>query len=381
MKLGSRLLGILLVVIIMTPFIVFSAPTAPVYDVFNYGAVGNGTTKDTAAIQAAIDACSGSGGSVYLHNGTFLTGMIVLKSNMTFYIDSSATLLGSTDDADYPDKTLTPIISTLIGSYGRRSIYSEGANNLKITGGGTVDGHGDVAKWLINGNEQIRPVLIYLTMGNTIEVSNLHLTRSAMWTLVPLECDYVTIRDLDINCNLYGNRDGIDPCDCHHLLIENCTIFTDDDAICFKSGHSRGVDDVSVRNCTINKSERASGIKFGTTSYGGFKNMLFEDITIKDVDKGGLSFEAVDGADIYNVTARRIKIEDAGTPIFIILGDRGRTPTGDPHKIGSVDTVKFEDITASNLKYATGCAISGSIINSVTYKINNLTFDNVDIIL
>lgn len=378
LRIRSLLLGALFALPFLHPAPAIATPPSPVHDVFKYGAKGNGLTKDTASIQAAIDACAGTGGSVWLHDGKFLSGMIRLKSNMTFYIDASATLLGATDDADYP-KTIpnTRNINAQTGLW-RGLIHSEGADNLTITGGGTIDGQGDIPKWRMNGGETKRPVLVYLTLGKHIEVSNLKLRRSAMWTFVPLECDYLTIRNIDINCNLFGNRDGIDPCDCQHVLIENCTFFTDDDAICFKSGHPRGVSDVIVRKCTILKSERASGIKFGTIGYGGFRNMLFEDITINDVDKGGISVESVDGAGISNVTFRRIKMTDVGAPIFIILGNRGTTPKGGPRKIGSVDGITFEDVTARNVKSPWGCAIAGMKVDSVARKVKNITFRRMD---
>ena len=105
------------------------------------------------------------------------------------------------------------------------------------------------------------------------------------------------------------------------------------------------VENVTVENCLVRQSIVANGLKFGTASYGSFKNVTFEDITVDNVDKAAMAVESVDGADISNIVFRRITVHGAGAPFFILLGDRGTTPTGDVHKVGSVDSIHFEDVT------------------------------------
>lgn len=352
---------------------------APVFDVTNYGAVGNGTTKNTAAIQAAIDACAGTGGTVYLHDGTFLSGMLTLKSDMTLYIAPTATLLGSTDILDYPSQTI-PTNNWNKQENGRGFLFSLGAKNLNITGGGTINGNGTYAPWTGFAIDELeRPIPVWLVQSNKVEFSNLTVKDGAMWNVVPFETDSLVIRNVTINSNIAANRDGIDIVDCHHVLIEGCKIYVDDDAICPKSGHARGVQDLIVRNCEIQKSGRASGIKCGTLGYGSFKDMLFEDITINDVNLAGIALESVDGANIENVIFRRIKMTKVASPFFIILGDRGRTPDGGAHKIGTVKNILFQDITASKITQNIGCPISGLKKNGITYKVKNITFDNVKV--
>jgi polygalacturonase len=371
-----------LLVILTALFVSFSAqaqmPT-PVFDVTSYGAVGNGTTKNTAAIQAAIDACTGTGGTVYLHDGIFLSGMLKLKSNMTFYIAPTATILGSTDILDYPTQVI-PTNNWNKQENGRGFLYSLGAKNLTITGGGTINGNGSYGPWTgFVIDELERPIPVWLVQSNKVEFSNLTVKDGAMWNVVPFETDSLIIRNITINSNIAANRDGIDIVDCHHVLIEGCKIYVDDDAICPKSGHVRGVQDLIVRNCEIQKSGRASGIKCGTLGYGSFKDMLFEDITINDVNLAGIALESVDGANIENVIFRRIKMTNVASPFFIILGDRGRTPDGSVHKIGTVKNILFQDITASKITQNIGCPISGLKKNGITYKVKNITFDNVKV--
>ena len=107
--------------------------------------------------------------------------------------------------------------------------------------------------------------------------------------------------------------------------------------------------------------------------------MLFEDITINDVNLAGIALESVDGANIENVIFRRIKMTNVASPFFIILGDRGRTPDGGAHKVGTVKNILFQDITASKITQNIGCSISGLKKNGITYKVKNITFDNVKV--
>lgn len=364
-----------------TPASLIGAPPAPVFDVRDFGATGDGMTKDTVAIQAAIDACAGSGGSVLLREGTFLSGMIVLKSAMTFYIDSSATLLGATDDEDYPSQDLPYPTAIHVGTLRKALIYASGASNLHLDGGGTIDGNGLVSKWRLNGSgsEARRPIMIYPTGCNTMSVQNLHLKDAAVWCFVPSVTDYLAIRNLMIDSRAFGNRDGIDLCDTKHVLIEDCTIRTDDDAICPKSCVRSGLDDVLVRNCYIVGSERANGIKFGTGSYGAFRNMTFADIYQKNVKLSPMALESVDGADIENIAFRRIELHNTNSPFYLTIGTRRTTPSDDVRKMGKIDSVIFEDIIGRNLRSRIGCPISGTVLNGVEYPITNLTFRRCDI--
>ena len=118
------------------------APPSPVFDARDYGAKGDGVTNDTAAIQAAADAAAGTGGSVVLSGGTFLSGTVTLGSKLTLFVDSSAVLLGSPNPADYP--TQTPATgNTQLSNTQRALLYAPSSTNLTIDGGGVIDGQGD----------------------------------------------------------------------------------------------------------------------------------------------------------------------------------------------------------------------------------------------
>jgi polygalacturonase len=361
-----------------------STPPGALFNVRDFGAAGDGATNDTRAIQAAIDACADQG-CVVLSNGIFMSGNIRLKSNMTLWIDATATLRAIQDNALFPATDPPTNNVSVHDELGESFIYSEGADNLLITGGGTVDGNGECAIWDKSHDESKRPVPIYVTQGTNITITNLDIIRGAMWNLVPLECDSVVIDGININSTYGMNKDGIDPCDCHHVSITNCALTVEDDALCPKSGHARGVEDVSYRNITVNRTV-CGMIKLGTKSYGHFRNLIFEDLALTgartDKDPNvAINLSTVDGADIYDVTVRRVKIRSAATGVFILHGAGGRAliPSGDSFKRGSVEKILIEDIEARETFDSFGNFVNGTRLNDTTYWVKDVTIKNVKI--
>lgn len=348
----------------------------PLCDVKNFGAKGDGTTRDTAAIQAAIDHCAGTGGTVRLHDGTFLSGMIRLKSDLRFVVEASAKLKGTQDDSDYPDLN-PPTDNTQLSNCRKALVYAQSASNLTIDGEGTIDGSGNKPQWLGPSSlhpERTRPMAIYIALSSQVTIQNIHVIDSAMWSVVNLETDNLVIRNIDIHSNLSGTRDGIDIVDCHHVLIDHCRIFSEDDSICLKSGTARGVEDVTVQNCNVLQSTVANGLKLGTASTGAFKNVIFRNISVQNVDKAAMAVESVDGAQISNIQFRDISFTGAGSAVFVILGKRGN-----PKHIGSIDNILFENIRGSGMKHTWGSAISGTLLGGITYSPSHLVFRNVQI--
>ena len=338
-------------------------------DVNNFGAVGDGVTMNTTAIHSAINACPVNG-FVWLHNGTFLSGTIVLKNNMTLFIDPTATLLGSGSAADYPTQT-PPLSNSQTSNCQRALLYAQSSTNVTITGGGTINGNG--RNNFTSGVEATRPIAIWTALCNQVYLQNINIVDAAMWTVVNMQSDYLTISNLNINDDgLNGNRDGCDVVDCWHVVIANCTIDSGDDSICLKSGNSRGINDLLVKNCTITKSQ-SNGLKFGTASTGTFTNITFQDCTVQNTAHSAMAVESVDGGTISGVMFQRINFSGCQNAIFIILGSRSGAA------VGSVSGITFRNITGSSLTDTRGCPISGCFTNGVTYRLKNILFDNVNI--
>ena len=356
------------------------AGPAPVCDPLDHGAKADGKTKDTAALQAAIDACAGKGGTVHIHDGVYLTAMLRLKSDLVVHIDPSAELLGTQDDADYPTQS-PPTDNTQLKNCRKSLLYAESVQNLRIEGAGVIDGNGNTPKWLGPSTlhpEATRPMAFFAVKSKNVTLKDVTIAHAAMWGLVNMEVDGLTIDHVTIDSQLSGNRDGIDVVDCHHVVITDSTIASEDDSICIKSGTKYGVDDVVVKGCKV-RSLIANALKFGTASYGSFSNVTFDGVVVESADKAAMAVESVDGAAISNIVFRNITFKDVGSPIFVILGDRGETPADDVHRIGTIDGVRFENITGSAMRYQWASPVSGLAKDGVTHPLKNLTFTNVDI--
>jgi hypothetical protein len=353
------------------------APPAPSFDVRSFGAAGDGTTRDTAAIQAAIDAAAGTGGSVVLRAGTYRSGTLTLRSDMTFFIDSSAVLLGSADVADYP--TETPATgNTQLANCQRALLYAPGTSRLTLDGGGVIDGQGDA----FSGVEASRPILIWAVQATGLTVQNLYLDRGAVWSLVSMESDHVHLRNLNLHSTGI-THDGIDIVDGADIEVSGCAVNAGDDAMCLKSGVRRGIDGVLIRDSVFSGSGGGSnGIKIGTATYGAVRNVTVEDCDVKDVQYAALAVESRQGADLANLAFDRVELADAGAAFFVYLAQQSTThPLGDVPKLGSIDQVSFTDIHGATSAWPhsphQGSLITGQIFAGTTYPITNLRFRRV----
>nr|WP_321408425.1 carbohydrate-binding protein [uncultured Carboxylicivirga sp.] len=368
------------------------SPNGTLYNVKDFGALGDGSTDDTQAIQAAIDACS-DGGSVILSDGTFMSGQIKLKSNMTLWIDQTAILKGIQDNSLYPAITqhadnANIWLSGVLGGGGwelkEAFVYAEAANNLTIAGGGVIDGNGDCPIWDHTKDETLRPMALYVAYSENVRVANVEILNSAMWDFVILECDIVIVDGININTATYGvNKDGIDICDTHEITITNSTILCQDDAICPKSGSTRGVNNMTIKNVTVNGTT-GNKIKFGTLTYGSFTNCLLQDISINGSGRAGLcaiSLQGLDGADFTNITFDRINLQTSANAFFLLhsAGKRGHRPSGAPAKIGSMSGITFSNLDFRNIYDNIGSCISGINSEGTIYKVKDVTFNNVSV--
>ncbi len=317
-----------------------------------FGARGDGVTKDTAAIQAALDAC----GTVELSGGTFLSGTIRLHAGQTLRVEHGATLLGTQDPADYPDLEV-PSHNSQLHNCRKALIYGERADGVTITGSGTIDGNGGAKHWLgpaKTNPERTRPMAIFVVASKGVTIEDVAVNNAAMWAVVPMESDDVAIRRIRVDTPFGGTRDGIDVVDDHRVVIEDATVTSEDDSICLKSGSEYGTRDVTVRNCRVLGSKVANGLKLGTASVGAFEHVLFEHVSLEHVDKAGLAVESVDGAAIRDVVFRDIELGDVGTPFFVLLGARGGSG-----RIGTIDDVQFEHVHGEAARHDWGSIVSG----------------------
>lgn len=294
------------------------------FDVKRYGALGDGVAMDTAAIQKAIDACHESGGGVVrVPSGSFQIGTLHLKSHITLSLDHGAQLLGSTDINDYPTEGLDDPREG--GPH--CLIYAKDASHITIEGLGVIDGRGShehFPRTRAGGRERsIRPRLLRMDNCEHLTFSGVTYKRPAFWGLHLIDCRHLHFTGVTIRFrNNNYNNDGIDLDGCENVLIENCDIDSGDDAICLKSSKNP-CRNVVVRHCRV--SSNTAPLKFGTSSRGGFIDVEVSNCYFYDSPMGAIKLQLVDGGRLENVDISRIVMDDVGCPIFIRLGNRGRT--------------------------------------------------------
>ncbi|HEY3938624.1 MAG TPA: glycosyl hydrolase family 28 protein [Bryobacteraceae bacterium] len=360
------------------------------------GAQGDAKTKDTEAIQKAIDSMNAAGGgTAYVPPGTYLTGGIELKSNVTLLLEAGAILLGSTDLNDYRS---LPGPNPKGDANNKHLIFARGAENIALAGLGVIDGQGpkfwankhrapvppedlwkDVATYDWAPLRRPSP-MVELVECKNVHVGTITLRNSPGWTFRPVNCDSVFVNGLTIRNPVIGpNTDGIDPTGCHDVFISNCDIATGDDTICLKSenpygGEVRVSRNITITNCVLTGC--CNGFKMGTGTQGGFENITFSNSVIYNEDVplnarviAGIALEIVDGGWVDGILISNIRMQNVRTPIFVRLGDRS-------HRNGHVSRLK--GVTISDVQ-ATGAILTSSITGIPDHLVEDVTLRGIRI--
>ncbi len=271
-----------------------------VFNVLEYGALGDGKTLDSPAIQKAIDAAAEAGGGarVLIPGGhRYLVGTLTLLSNIDFHLEDGAELFVSTNPEDYIDRAL---------------IRADGADNLTISGKGNINGR--ALEFMTHFDEkdewwrpkEWRPKIFVLTSCKNLTIRDISFSEAPSWGLHMLGCEDVLVDNIKIRNHLdVPNCDGIDPDHCRNVVIKNCHIICGDDAIVIKT--TRQEKDygpsahIIVRDCILETQD--SGVKIGTETTQDIHDILFERCEIVTSCRG-LSIQLRDEGDVYNVVFR-----------------------------------------------------------------------------
>ena len=254
-----------------------------VFNITNYGAVGDGKTLNTAAIQKTIAACTNAGGgTVLVPAGKFLFGPIVLGSSLNLHLDQGATLLISDDIATYP----------LNAKRYQDCITVSDAHDVEISGNGVIDGQGQ-AWWTafiadLKAEKQTmahRPYMTKILNCTRVRVSGVTLQNSPMFHLVTQNCTDVTIQNVTIKSpSNAANTDGMDPSGWNYLITD-CVMDTGDDDIAIKptGGRTPGDKNFTVQNCTF---RHGHGMSVGGGTFNGLENLVVSNCTFNGTDSG-----------------------------------------------------------------------------------------------
>ena len=348
------------------------APAPQKFNVKDFGATGDGTTKDTAAIQKAIDACAqAGGGEVDFPAGTYLTGGLELKSHVHLSVPQGTIIQGSGDKADYTLATARwegmekPAYLALI--------HADHAEDIAITGAGVIQGDFNIGK-LRNPRA---PTLIEPIECKNVRLDGVTLHGNQIWTVHPTFCQDVSISNLTIQTTGW-NGDGIDPDSSQHVTIDHCSFDTIDDNIALKSGKgqegvkvARPCEDITITNCTFIKGY--CGVAFGSELSGGIENIHIQHCTFQK-GRAALYMKSRPGRAGYvrNVTGEDL---EAGPEPLLEIDTNYKSNPDSQGVAGPAGLTKFQDITITNSK------ISGKKAVTITATTENpadgITLSNI----
>ncbi len=321
--------------------------------VTEHGAIGDAKTLNTRTIQAAIDAVAASGGGfVHFPPGNYLCGAVSLKSRVTLSLEAGAILLGSTNEADYKSVAKSALIT------------GDDLDDVAIIGRGTIDGQGAAFP-----RQGFRPMNIQIANSRNVLIEGIKLRNAASWVQKYARCEDLVIRGIQVESLSNANNDGLDIDSCRNVRVTDSRIWSGDDAFVFKSTYDRPCENVVIANCIA--SSHCNAFKLGTESYGGFKNISIANCVVIPMGvemkwhgstegNCGICLTSVDGGTIENVAISNISIRGTLSPVFIRLGNKGRTfrPENTKQEIGHIRKVSINNVTAVSAGRA-GCEITG----------------------
>ena len=346
-------------------------------NVKDFGAVGDGITMDTAAIQAAIMAAP-KGARVVIPAGTYKILPLFLKSHMTLELLEGATLLAHTDRKDYP--ILPGKVTRADGSIAYLAswegdmadcyasiITGISVEDVRIVGQGTIDGNGQNADWWIDCKVKRgawRPRSLYLVDCDDVVVEGITIKNSPSWTVHPVRSTKLRFINLTLNNPKDSpNTDGIDPESCSGVEIIGVKFSLGDDCIAIKSGKisvpvdmRRPSENIIIRNCLMEYGH--GGVVLGSEMSGGINHVFVERCLFRNTDRG-LRIKTRRGrgntAIIDEIYVKNIKMDGVLTPFTLYIG-----------------TLNFENIYCENSEV---CA--GFIYGLPEQMIKELNFKNV----
>lgn len=318
------------------------------YDVSDYGAIGDGITLNTVAIQTAINECTRNGGGRVLlkGGGTYMTGTIYLKDNVTLHVANGTTLLGSPNYDDYTTDTYKNMYKNE-PHMNRCLIFAKDAKSIAIEGYGTIDGNG----YRKNFSEG-RPMLIRFLNCEDIHLNDITLINPAAWTSAWLYCNNISVSGITIISRVNNNGDGLDFDGCTNVRVTNSNFDNSDDSICLQASRpDRPCKNITISNCHF--STKWGGMRIGLLSRGNIESVTVTNCTFKDIDDSGLKIQQNEGGEMKNMVFSNLVMENVPRPIFMTFTQQRasvETPEGELEPLQSMHNFIFSNIVVDNSK-------------------------------
>lgn len=352
-----------------------SQMTSSTYDVRTFGAVGDGQTLNTKALQSAIDGCNGAGGGVVLvTGGRYVTGTLYLKSNVCLRVESGAVLLGSPKIADYTTDTDRTMY---IGEpyMDRCLLFARDAQNISIEGQGTIDGQGKSFPNRGDGRRN-RPKLLRLLNCSRIRVRDITLQAPAAWTTEIRYCSDIAVDGITIFSRANSNGDGLDFDGCEKVRVSNSTFDTSDDSICLQTSLAeKPCRDVVITNCHF--TSRWAGMRIGLLSRGDFENVVVTNCTFRDHNDSGLKIQMNEGGEMKNMIFSNLIMQNVPRPVFLTFCQQRAWVDSPP---GYAPMKRVRNIQFSNIlvDYASSGKNAAFVVTGMPgFPVENLSFTDI----
>lgn len=368
-------------------------PAARTFDVRDLGAKGDGTTYDTAAIQKALDDCGkAGGGTVKFPAGTYLSKPLTIQTRTTVLLEEGATLLASTNQADFMKVPGDWLKATSGGDF-IPFISGKDLTDVTLTGKGIIDGNGAVwweeaekARQKVSGYTLPRPNLIVLNRGKNIRMTGITLRNSPKFHYVPTDCEDVLIEGVTILAPEHAaNTDAIDPSNCRNVKITRCLIDVGDDNVAIKSGkkvegREFGCENIEITDCTI---KHGHGISIGSEVVGGVRNVLVKNCTFEDTDNGiRIKSRREKGGVVENITFTDLTMKNVHPAISIAAyyqqSTHAKYPQGDAAQPVTATTPVFRNLTIKNVT-GTSTKAAGLIVGLPESLVENVVLENINL--
>ena len=361
------------------------------YNILNFGAIADGKTLNSKAIQNAIDECAkNGGGKVVVPAGNYYCGTIWLKDNVELHLESGANLIASMNLDDYNDSDAYPQNWDGLSEHwlGKHLIIAHEVKNVSITGHGIIDGCGDTYWGRIDKNlpwqegyvfrdgftrtKDLKPsrpgqVICFIECEN-VKVTDITIQNCPCWACFFHGCEMVQVRGLKVlNPSTYANTDGIDIDCCRFVTVSDCILLTGDDAIAVRCSSKRlkkyrPCEFVSISNCVLSSS--ACGVRIGVGK-GELKNIRISGLVIKSAGYGiwlRTRYGAACEGKIENVHISDVLATGVSFPLTV------------ESDAGYAKNIKF-----TNMRFE--CVASSKIVEMEGGEVSDITFKDIDFVV
>jgi polygalacturonase len=365
------------------------------FNIQDFGAIADGETLNTKAINKAIDSCSSvGGGKVLIPSGDFLTGPIVLKSNVNLHLEEGANVLFSKNHEDYLPVVHTSYEGQELMNYSPL-IYAYKQKNIAITGKGTFDGQAGNDNWwpwagkdvygyvegtakqhdsinlprlwkmsddnvpvserIFGEGYRLRPSFVEPFECENVLIQGVTITNAPFWIIHPIKSNYVRVDGVTVNSH-GPNNDGCDPEYSKNVHITNCKFNTGDDCIAIKSGRNNDgrvvnipSENIVIENCEMKDGH--GGVVLGSEISAGVRNVYVRNCNMDspNLDRAiRIKTNTLRGGFVENVYVKNIKVGQVKEALLRINTYYGTYANQDGGFIPTIKNIYLQDITVEN---------------------------------